>query len=297
MIAKPGGTALAITVGSSRAFSTPWEPRGARTITVVDALAFAQARPHTQQHWHVARLGAIKGFACYVHALDPDAAEVIPARLIIAKATRRIPYLYSDGQIAMLMSRCTDLFPPLMAASMHALIGLMAATGVRSGEAVALDLDHFCPDPSVMRVTGKYARVRLIPLHESTVEALATYQRVRATLTAEAPVGPLLVGTRGRRLNVTTARAAFRAIADGCDLPTRPGCTPPRLHDLRHTFAVNTLIDAHRQGADVDARIAALATYLGHVDPANTYWYLSASPELMALVSDRMTAYKPGRRT
>jgi site-specific recombinase XerC len=207
------------------------ECQGATTITIADALAFAHARPGTQQGWHAARLRVIRGFASYVHALDPAAAELIPAGLIAARVTRRIPYLYSQSQIAELMSRCGTLSPPLLAASMRTLIGLMAATGVRSGEAFALDLDHFCPDSSVMRVTGKYAKVRLLPLHASTVEALVDYRRVRAALSGVPPAGPLLVGARGGRLNANHARATFRAIANACDLPTRPGCSLPRLHD------------------------------------------------------------------
>jgi integrase len=106
-----------------------------------------------------------------------------------------------------------------------------------------------------------------------------------------------LVRARGGRLNLNMVRATFRIIANDCQLPARPGCGEPRLHDLRHTFAVNSLIEAYRQGADVDARLAALSNYLGHVDPANTYWYLTASPELMAIVSDRFSAYqKRGQR-
>jgi integrase len=98
-------------------------------------------------------------------------------------------------------------------------------------------------------------------------------------------------------MHLNTARAAFRIIANDCRLPTRPGCGEPRLHDLRHMFAVNSLIDAHRQGVDVDARLAALSNYLGHVNPANTYWYLTASPALMTIVSDRISAYqKRGQR-
>jgi integrase len=103
-----------------------------------------------------------------------------------------------------------------------------------------------------------------------------------------------LVGTRGNRLNLNTARAAFRTITNACKLPTRPGGPIARLHDLRHSFAVNTLTDTHRHGDDVDARIAALATYLGHVNPLSTYWYLSASPELMSVVRDRMTIFGQG---
>jgi len=259
---------------------------------------FADARPGTHGRWHAARLNAIRGFAAHVHALDPAAAEVIPAGLITARVTRRTPYLYSPEQILALMSAATTISPPLIAASMHTLIGLLAATGLRSGEALALDLDAFSLDPPILTVTGKYGRVRLVPLHLSTADAITGYLSVRAALTGRPATGALLVGARGGRLNKNTARSAFRRVASACELRPRPGCGPARLHDLRHVFAVNSLIDAHRDGHDIDARIAALANYLGHVSPANTYWYLSASAELMSVVSDRIIdAHQNGWRS
>jgi len=266
--------------------------RGATTITVAGALAFAQDRPGTDRRWHAARLRVVRGLAAHVHALDPAAAELVPAGMIHAKVTRPIPYLYSNDDVTRLMSVAAMMSPPILAASMRTLIGLVAVTGMRSGEAVALDVEDL--SEGVLTVTGKYAKKRLVPVHPTTVEALARYQEIRATRAA--PGGPLLVGAKGGRLNLNWARTAFRRIADGCGLAARPGCGAPRLHDLRHTFAVNSLIDAHRQGADVDARIATLATYLGHVEPVNTYWYLTASPELMAIVSERVSACRLRRR-
>ncbi|MDQ3988884.1 MAG: tyrosine-type recombinase/integrase [Actinomycetota bacterium] len=270
------------------------DARGRTTITVADAVAFAQARPASGHLWQATRLRAVRGLAAHVHALDPAAAELIPAGLIPTNLTRRLPYLYSDEQIATLMSGAAALSPALFAASMHTLIGLLAVTGLRSGEAVALDVEDLDADRRVLAVTGKYGKQRIVPLHHSTVEAVADYRQARVT--AAAPTSALLVAAKGGRLRPDKARVAFRALADACNLPARPGCGPPRLHDLRHTFAVNSLLDAHRHGVDVDARIATLATFLGHVDPVHTYWYLTASPELMALVSDRVTAYQQGRR-
>ncbi len=268
--------------------------RSVTTITVAEAMAFAQQRPGTDRRWQAARLRVVRGLAAYVHALDPAAAELVPPGLIPARLTRRTPYLYSADDIARLMSAATSLSPPMLAASMATLIGLLASTGMRGGEALALDLDDLDADAELLTVTGKYGKRRFVPLHPTTVAALAEYQRVRAVRAG--PSGPLLVGTKGGRLNPNTARVAFRALADGCGLASRPGCGPPRLHGLRHTFAVDTLVDAHRQGADVDARIATLATFLGHVEPANTYWYLSASPELMAIVTERVSAAAWRRR-
>ena len=266
---------------------------GVTTITVADAVAFAQQALGSQRLWQAARLRAVRGLAAHVHAIDPAAAQLIPAGLIGSKNTRRIPYLYSTDQIQLLMSRAARLSPSGFAASMHTLEGLLAASGLRSGEAVALDVEDLDTDQGVLTVTGKYGRQRLVPLHLSTLQALTNYQLQRVGWAA--PTGPLLLAAKGGRLNHTTARAAFRAVVDDCQLPARPGGPIPRLHDLRHVFAVNSLIDAHREGVDVDARIAALAIYLGHVNPSSTYWYLTASPELMGLVSDRISSHR-GRR-
>lgn len=262
--------------------------RGQASITVADAVAFATENSGATRGWQARKLRAIRYLAVHVHSLDPDAAQLIPAGLIPSKTPRRIPYLYSEEQIFALMSRALLLTPAMLGASMRTLIGLLASTGMRSGEAAALNVEDLDAEQQVLTVTGKNKRVRRVPLHRTTVQALADYQQIRASRAS--PTGPLLIGPKGGRLNLNTARAAFRTLADDCQLPVSPGCRAPRLHDARHSFAVNTLIDAHREGADVDARIATLANYLGHVDPSHTYWYLTASPQLMQAVRERLTA-------
>lgn len=272
------------------AFLDSLAARGQATITVADALAFATERPDTTRGWQARKLRAIRDLAAHVHSLDADAAQLIPAGLIASTTPRRIPYLYSEEQICALMSRALTLTPAMLAASMHTLIGLLASTGIRSGEAAALNIESLDTEQRVLTVTGKNKRVRRVPLHQSTVQALADYQQIRARLAP--PTGALLIGPKGARLNLNTARAAFRTLVNDCQLPVSPGCRAPRLHDARHSFAVNTLIDAHRDGVDIDARIATLANYLGHVDPSHTYWYLTASPQLMQTVRERLTAYQ-----
>lgn len=267
-----------------RSFLDGLKRRGVATITVADAVAFARCRPQTGPRWHAQRLRAIAGLAGYVHALDPEAAELVPAGLIRARVTRRHPYLYSDEQIQALYAAACALCPPPLAATMSTLIGLLVVSGLRVGEAIALDVGDLDTDRRVLRVTGKYGKRRLVPLHPSTVEVLKSY------LGGRPADRPLLVGVRGNRLNANTARAVFGTLVQECRLPARPGCGAPRLHDFRHSFAMHTLTEAQRSGADVDARVAVLADYLGHVDPTCTYWYLQASPQLMTAVGERVAA-------
>jgi len=267
-----------------RSFLDDLQRRDVASITVADAVAFARCRPQTSQRWHAQRLHVIAGLAGYVHALDPAAAELVPAGLICARVTRRHPYLYSNEQIEALLAAASALSPPRRAATMSTFIGLLVVSGLRVGEAIALDVGDLDPDQRLLRVTGKYGKRRLVPLHPSTVEALTGY------LAGRPADEPLFVGVRGNRLNANAARAVFGALVQECRLPARPGCGAPRLHDFRHSFAVHSLTEAQRSGADVDARVAILADYLGHVDPACTYWYLEASPQLMAAVSERVAA-------
>ena len=221
-----------------RAFLDELDARGVSTISIADAMAFAASRPGTQRCYQAARLRAIRGLAAYVHALDPAAAQLIPAGLVTAKVTRRIPYLYTGEQIAALMASAADLSPAIFAASMHTLIGLIAATGLRSGEAFALDVEDLDVERAVLTATGKYGKQRLVPLHPSTVQALAGYQLVRSAHAAS--TGALFLGAKGGRLNANTARVAFRALIDAADLPARPGYPTPRLHDYADVFVMPT---------------------------------------------------------
>ena len=272
-----------------KAFLASLEARNTTTVTIADALVFAHKTQGSKGR-QATRLRVITVFARYVHSHDPALAELIPAKLITARTSRPIPYLYTAGQISELMSAAAALPCAMLADSMHTLIGLCAATGMRSGEVFGLNLRDISDDATVLTVIGKNTKQRLVVVHPTTTEALHAYLTRRAARAATTDA--VLLGAKGGRLNSTTARAVFRGIVERCRLESRPGCGVPRLHDMRHAFAVNTLIDAHRDGVDVDARVAVLATYLGHTDPTNTYWYLTASPELMAMVSDRMSSWQ-----
>ncbi len=184
--------------------------RGETTITVAAALAFATGRPGATAGWQARKLRVVRNLAAHVNALNPAAAQLIPPGLIPSKTPRRIPYLYSDEQIVALMSRALMLSPAMLASSMHTLIGLLAATGMRSGEAAALNIEDFDSDRGLLRVSGKNRRVRDLPLHPTTVQALLDYLQIRAQLAP--PTGPLLVGAKCARLDINMARAAFRAL-------------------------------------------------------------------------------------
>ncbi len=209
------------------------EARGETRITVPAAIAFATAPAGTARAWHAQRLAAVRSFAGYVHALDPAAAGPIPGGLIPGRITRRVPYLYSGEETARLMAAAGALPSPVLAASMRTLIGLLASTGIRSGEALAIDLGDLDITGQVLAVTGKYGRKRLIALHPSAAAALSGYLRFREQHAAGGTAA-LLIGRAGRRLNGNTARRIFRSLAAGCGLEPRPGSGSPRLHDFRH---------------------------------------------------------------
>ena len=145
----------------------------------------------------------------------------------------------------------------------------------------------------MLTVTGKYGRKRLIALHPSAARALSDYLRFREQHAADGTAA-LFIGQAGRRLGRSVAYPAFRSLTAGCGLEPQPGCRSPRLHDFRHSLAVSTLLDAHRQGRDVDACIAILSTHLGHIGPAHTYWYLTITPALADAVSERAALYYQG---
>jgi len=189
-----------------------------------------------------------------------------------------------------------QLYTPLRAATMKTLAGVLAVTGMRISEVLQLrvgdlDLDHGV----VLIANAKFGRQRLVQLHPSSCRAVAGYLRlpVRHRL-GVAPERPVFVTSKGSAVHERTAHQALHQMIKHAGLARRAGARP-RPHDLRHTFAVHTLIDWQREGADIPALLPVLSTYLGHVEPANTYWYLSATPKLMHLAAARLEQHFGGR--
>jgi integrase/recombinase XerD len=264
------------------------EAAGASTVTAELAVAWAQL-PGAGAHpsYLGKRLCVVRGFARHLAAFDP-ATELPSADLLRWQDCRAIPYIYSDGDIAALMAAARSLEPELRAATYQTLIGLLAVTGARVGELIGLDRDDVDLDDGVLAIRySKFNKSRELPLHVSTAEALEAYAAVRDRLCPRPKAPSFFVSTLGTRLVYVTVQHTFSLIARAAGLHARSKRCRPRLHDARHSFACATLLGWYRTGVDVEAHLPLLSTYLGHARPENTYWYLSAIPELLSLAAQR----------
>jgi integrase/recombinase XerD len=262
---------------------------GSCTVTAELAIAWAGlpqgCKPISLAH----RLGAVRGFAKYLQAIDP-ATQVPPSGIWPTRSPRPAPYLWSPADIGRLLAAARQLQPPLRAATHETLLGLLAVSGMRVSEALGLGRDDVDLDDGVLLIRdAKFDRERLVPLHPSTTDKLRSYGDCRDRSVPAPASGAFFVTATGAAM--TYARVHHTFVDLTTDLGLRTTTVTPRIHDLRHSFTVRTLIDWHRSGADIDGRMAVLSTYLGHVHPAGTYWYLTAAPELMELAAARLDAH------
>jgi integrase len=270
------------------------EDARAGTVTTAHALGWATL-PGGDAWWHAQRLSMARGFAQYLHTTDP-AAEVPPAGLIPARAPRATPYLYSAGDITALIAAAGSLRSPLRAATYQTLIGLLTVTGMRVGEAIRLDRADFGPAAGVLTIRdSKFGKSRLVPLHPTTTQAISGYLRLRGRLHPGPSDPAVFISPAGTRLIYCNVHATWRKLVRTAGLQARSPHCRPRPHDLRHSFAVASLLDAYAAGQDGEATLALLSTYLGHTNPAHTYWYLSAAPELMTLAGHKLEHHLASR--
>lgn len=264
------------------------EAAGASTITAELAVAWAQLPGEGAHPSYLGkRLCVVRGFARHLAAFDP-ATEVPSADLLYWQECRATPYIYSDGDIAALMTAARSLEPQPRAATYETLIGLLKVTGARVGELISLNRDDVDLNDGVLVLKySKFNKSRELPLHASTIEALKVYAEVRDRLCPRPQAPSFFVSTRGKRLVYVTVQHTFSLITRAAGLQTRSQRCRPRLHDTRHTFACATLLGWYRTGVDVEAHLPLLSTYMGHARPENTYWYLSAIPELLSLAAQR----------
>lgn len=268
--------------------------RKARHITTNLFLAWqAQFGSASQQTWS-ARLGMVRQFALWLSGIDGK-TEVPPQGLIPTRYRRSRPYIYSDQQVAQILAEAARLPSArgIRALTFTSLYGLIAITGLRVSEALSLDNTDIDLESGVVTVRkGKSGKARLVPLSPSATAQISVYARERDRLWGRTPK-PLFITEAGNRPDACSARYNFATVCQ------RIGLRPPqkfnkhgrgpRIHDLRHTFAVQTMVGWYRSGRDPDQEMIKLSTYLGHCAPEHTYWYIEAVPELLELASKRAT--------
>ena len=273
-----------------------------RTVTIEAALEWSQqSATGTVTTVGPRRMTAARGFARYLSGIDPG-TEVPPLGLMPNRQRWRRPFIYAPADIDAIMSQArASIVSPLRAATYQTLIGLLAASGLRIGEAIKLDRSDIDWDQGVLLIReSKFGKSRLVPLHPTTMQALAENARLRDELQRRPKDASFFVSLTRKRLSYAVVGQTFRQLVDNADVGT-DAPSPPRLHDLRHTFAIRTLLSWYRSDEDVQAKIPSLSTYLGHREPASTYWYLSAAPELLALAAARQdfawSMARPGTRS
>lgn len=262
----------------------------ANAAFITSDLALAWARDSVSQkpaRW-AARLCYVRVFARYCRVFDPRTQ--VPAIGILPFSHRRSsPYHFTEDQVHQLTRSALDQ-PSKDGFSNHAfhtLFGLLSVAGLRIGEALNLTLDDVDLTAAELTIlSGKFGKSRVVPLHASTVEALTAYRSRRDSFLGRRASQHWFVGAGGTRLSYDRARTLFRRLTR--DLPEQTGRARPRLHDLRHHFAMRTLLNWYADGEDVERRLPSLSAFLGHVEIRDTYWYLSACPELLDAARARL---------
>ncbi|NEX20678.1 tyrosine-type recombinase/integrase [Thiorhodococcus mannitoliphagus] len=266
------------------------EQHGSVHITSELALQWATQSPTLSPAEGARRLTLVRGFARFRAAMDPQ-SQVPAIGLLSARAQRAIPYLYTETEVAQLLEAAAQLPSPtgLRAQSAVTALGLLSVTGMRVGELLALDDADV--DLTLGEVTirhGKFGKARLLPLHATTQKALRAYVAARDRVFPIAPTPSFLVSEQGTRLSQWSLRRTFVQLSRQIGLRGATDRHGPRLHDFRHRFAVEVLLRWYREEVDVERHLPELSTYLGHVKVADTFWYLSATPELLQLALDRL---------
>ncbi len=295
------GTQLAEPAQTLRQFVTFVERAGSTRITTQLALRWAMTPKGVQPATWARRLSMVRRFAVWWSAFDP-ATEVPPPRLLPARKRRRRPHIFTDEEIRRLMAAAAQRRSRtgLRGLTYTTLIGLLAATGLRPGEALMLDRSDVDLDEGILSIReSKFGKSRLVPITPSTRDVLQQYAIQRDALCVKPSSQAFLVAESGRRVQGSAARRMFAKLT--CEIGLRHAIGPkrwgrgPRLQDFRHTFATRRLVEWYRAGIDVGGELPKLSTYLGHVEVGLTYWYIEAIPELLTLATERLVKpHRPG---
>lgn len=282
------GYKLKDVAGSLSDFIAFYEEQGAEHITIPLALQWAQSKPARPAEW-ASRLTCVRCFARYWSATDPK-TQIPPWGLLPHRPSRARPYLYTDKEIRQLLEAALQM-GGLPGLTYHCLLGLLAVTGLRMGEVLNLKTKDVNLDQGVLTIVGaKFGKTRLVPIHVSTQKVLIKYVRQRDRALGEG-LSYFFVSRRGNRLDGGQVRRTFYRLSRKVGLRRLTASHGPRLHDFRHRFAAQTLVNWYRSGQDVERRLPVLSTYLGHGHVSDTYWYLTICPELMGVVVNRLEKY------
>ena len=273
------------------------EQEGASFITRELALRWAIQPKDCQPVWWATRFGMVRRFAEYWSAVDPR-TEIPPQELLPYRYYRRPPYIYSDHEITRLVKAAQQLPSPmgLRASTYSTLFGLLAATGMRVSEPIGLDREDVDLAQGILTVRQtKFGKSRLVPIHRSTQEALQRYACLRDRVFRRPKTRSFFLSECGTRLTQWSVRRTFVLLSRQIGLRGPEDRHGPRLHDLRHGFAIRTLLGWYRTGIDIERHMPELSTYLGHVHVTDTYWYISAAPELLRYATLRLEHKEGGK--
>jgi integrase len=273
------------------------EVEGAEFITTDLAVRWARVPAQSQTATWSARLSAVRLFAAWWSAIDPR-TEIPPLGFFPGRYRRQVPYIYSDAEIEAIVQTAGKLSSRagLRGPTYATIYGLLAATGMRISEVIALDVADVDLHHGVITIRRtKFGKSRLLPLHASTVVALHKYARHRDRVVVRACDG-FFLSEKGDRISQCGTRYNFAQVSRkvGLRAPGGRHGHGPRIHDMRHRFAARTLVAWYRAGLDVERELPRLSTYLGHAHVADTYWYIEAVPELLQLATERWTRGRAG---
>jgi integrase len=268
-------------------------------ITTQIAVAYATQRQDEKPVSWARRLCIVRGFAGYRKGADPR-TEIPPVGLLNFRSQRARPYLYTEDEIRRLLDAALKIDSPheLQPRTYYCLFGLLAVSGLRRGEAIKLEAQDVDWSRGLLTIRGaKGGKSRLVPLHPSTCAVLQDYARRRDKIYGRCPRSYFFATSQGTQLAKPNLSRIFRELSRQIGI-RKPGVrNGPRIHDFRHLFAIKTLLRWYRRGADVTRRLPVLSTYLGHAHVSGTYWYLSSTPELLVVASQRIeTRWKGATR-
>lgn len=279
-----------------KTFVSFFEQRKQDIITTEFALTWAKLSTTTMPVRRARRLSVVRSFARYCRVLEPK-TEVPPDGLLPCDYQRPTPFLFKDDDIRLLLeaSQKRVLNGCFFGQTLTCLFGLLSVTGLRIGEALSLKIEEVDLNASILTVRNtKFGKSRLVPLHHTTVSVLSDYLTLREAFLAGHKMHYWFVNKLKSQLTYTCVRYHFDKIVQTLNIDCPDQKRRPHLHDLRHYFARMVLLNWYRDGQDVERNLPKLSAYLGHVETRDTYWYLSACPELMGTVQNRLERHWGG---